>query len=1426
MKKDVYFLTAPQNSIWLTEQFYQGTNINNICGSMTIFEKVDFDKFSKAINIFVENTDSFRIKLFMDNTYVKQYISDYIPFELEIINVSSDEDVKNIEKQIASIPFNLMEKLLFTFKLFKFPDGHGGFVVNAHHIISDSWTLGIVVNRIINIYSCLLNNENINNLNNFSYIDYINSEQNYLKSDKYIKDKEYWDNIYSTIPEIATIPSCNKDTSKSISIAANRELININNEQLININTFCVQNKVSIYNFFMAVFSIYLSRVSNLDDFVIGTPILNRTNFKEKNTAGMFINTIPFRISINHNETFKEFVSKIAINSMGMLRHQKYSYQYILENLRKQDSSLPNLYKVMLSYQVTKMTDNNDFIPHSSRWTFNQTTSDDLDIHLYDFNDSSSLNIAYDYNISKYSQEDIIAIHKRILHIINQIVDNNNVVLKNIEIVTPEEKHQLLVEFNNTSIDYPKDKTVVQLFEEQVEKNPDNIAVIFENQKLTYRELNEKANQLAYYLISAKIEQNNIIGIMLERSFETIICMLAVLKTNSAYMLIDPTLPDDRIIYMLNNANSPLLITSRNIRNINFKNKLFIDKENLNNYNKNNLNLKYDIDNSFCIIYTSGSTGNPKGVELKNKGIVNLVLSYKTHMNTNICNNFLSISTVAFDMFIVETFVPLLSGKTMILSNTEEQKIPTSISNLIKKHNAEFILTTPSRIELLLMNENTKSCLKYLKIIQLGGEIFTANLFNKLKKYTNANIYNGYGPSEITACCANKNISSSEITIGKPFCNTHIYILNSDLGLCPIGIEGEICISGDGLAKGYINNSSATQKAFIKNPFGDGLLYRTGDIGKYNSNGELEYIGRKDFQIKMRGLRIELSEIERQLLNIPHIKNCAIIYKEQPENNSYLAAFFTSNRTMDISYIRAELSKHLPLYMVPKYIIQLKNMPITRNGKIDLKTLKKYEISAIETENYVAPENELQKLFCDTWEKLLNTKVGINNDIFELGADSLLAIKFKVEMLSNNIDVQYADIFKYPTVKGLSEANKITIKKQIDNYDYTEINSILSKNNIRNYKNIQKSTNNNVLLLGSNGFVGMHILYNFIKNDFGNIYCIVRDKNKLSARTRFLTTLHFYFNDELDKFIDNRIIILKGDITKENFGLEKNLYNDIVNKISIVINSSANVKHYGNFKNFENINIGLTKKAIEFCEKYNKRLIQISSISVCGNVYDKNITFSENNLYIGQSLDNVYIKSKFEAERIILEHISAGLNAQILRLGNITNRYSDSKFQINPEENAFIGRLQSLIKLGVIPDYLLNTKLEFTPVDLCGYAIILTMQNYVPDFNVFHLYNNYYITMKEFITALKEYNINLNTVTQNEFNKIVKNALMDDNRKDILSGIINELNIDNKLEIEFNINIISEFSRIFLNTLDFNWLKIDNTYIKKYINYMKKIKFI
>ena len=844
MKKDVYKLTAPQNAIWLTEQYYQNTNINNICGSVIITEKVNFENLEKAINIFVKNTDSFRIQLLFENSQIKQYVTEYVPFKIETVKVETEEQVKELEKETGKKIFNLIENKLFEFKLFSLPNGEGGFVINAHHIISDSWTLGILVNKIIEIYAKLNRNEDTENIEILSYIDYIKSEQEYIASEKFIKDKTYWEEKFNSVPEIAEIPSINAK-NQDTDVAAKRELISINKEELNKINEFCMQNKVSVYNFFMALFGIYVSKVSNLKDFAIGTPILNRTNFKEKNTPGMFISTIPFRITIDSDKTFAEYVSQVAADSIGMLRHQKYSYQYIIENLRKKDSSLPNLYNVMLSYQITKMTANMDEVPHKIDWAFNETMSDDIDIHLFDF-DGEKLNIAYDYIVNKYSKLDITKMHERIMHMVDQVISNSCVQIKKIEIVTPEEKHKILNEFNNTKVDYPKDKTVVDLFEEQVEKTPDNIAVVFEEQKLTYRELNEKANSLAHYLVENGVEQGNVVGIMLDRSFETIISMLAVLKANATYLLIDKDLPEDRILYMLENAKYKCLIKSNKIKDINCEAKIFIEDINLDDYDKFNLDLQYNIENSFCIIYTSGSTGLPKGVELKHKGIVNMVLSYKYRLNIDICNIFISISTVAFDMFIVENYVPLLFGKTVILTNNEEQKIPTSISNLINEYSVDFILTTPSRIELLITEECVK-CLNKLKVIQLGGEVFSSGLYEKLSKYTKAYIYNGYGPSEITACCANKHITDNNISIGIPFCNTSIYILNYDNTLCPTGMSGEICVVGDGISKGYINNIEATSKVFVENPYGSGKMYKTGDIGRYNENCELEYIGRKDF---------------------------------------------------------------------------------------------------------------------------------------------------------------------------------------------------------------------------------------------------------------------------------------------------------------------------------------------------------------------------------------------------------------------------------------------------------------------------------------------------------------------------------------------------------------------------------------------------
>ena len=1420
-KQEYYPVSSAQKRMYYASSLDDNSLLYNIAGGIILSQTLDKEKLEKCFNTIINRHESLRTYFEIVDGNIVQKILDKVDFKLEFENSDSND----IDKLFNSFvkPFNLNKAPLFNAKLININNKKSLLLINMHHIISDGTSLSILIDELCKLYN---NEGNLPELT-ISYKDFAVWENNKLKSDQFNKDKEYWVNQFNDEIPLLNMPT-NYARPSMQSFEGDNVFSQIDSNLTSKLNEVSKKLGITPYMLLLSVYYILLYKYTGQNDIVVGSPIVGRDNVQLSNIIGMFVNSLALRNKIDSSISFKDFANEIKNNCLSAFEHQTYPFDELVNSLEiKRDTSRNPLFDTMFIYQNNGNVSTN-FDGIKSEVYIPKTNISKFDLSLEIMPENDELTLRFEYCTRLFNKDFIDKLAKHYLNILQTVISENDVKIANIDILSKEEKEQILDDFNNTKVDYPKDKTVIQLFEEQVEKNPNGIAVIFEEQKLTYKELNEKANQLAHCLVENGVKHNDIVGIMLERSFETIISMLAVLKANSAYMLIDVNLPEDRILYMLNNANSTLLITASTIKNINFDSKLFVDKVTFDTYNKNNLKLNYNIKDNLSIVYTSGSTGNPKGVLLMQQGMVNLIFCYKKFINIDNFKNFLSICSISFDMFAVEIFIPLLNNKTLIFSNEEEHKDPIAISKLINDNDVEFMLITPSKIQLLLANNSTSNCLKKLKSIQLGGEVFTANLFETLKKYTNAQICNEYGPSEITSCCSYKEITSTDnINIGGPIDNVQIYILNQDMNLCPIGVDGEICVSGDGISKGYINNATATNKVFIKNPFGEGLLYKTGDIGKYNSNGEIEYIGRKDFQVKLRGLRIELPEIEKQLLNIENIKNCAVIYKEQPNNNSYLAAFFTSEKDIDIAFIRTELSKHLPLYMVPKYIIKLDNMPITRNGKIDLKALKEYKIENIETSNYVAPENEMQKLFCDTWEKLLNTKVGITDDIFELGADSLLAIKFKVELLSHNVSVEYADIFKYPTVKELSEVNSITNTEQIDSYDYTEINKILEKNNIKNAKNVVTNKSNNVLLLGSNGFVGMHILYQFIKKDNGKIYCIVRDKNKLSARTRFLDALHFYFNNELDEFIDNRIIILKGDITKENFGLNTELYNDIVNNVSIVINSSANVKHYGNFKNFENINIGLTKKAIEFCENYNKRLIQISTTSVSGEINkNEHITFSENNLYIGQNLDNVYVKSKFKAERIILEHIAKGLKAQILRLGNITNRYSDGKFQINANENAFIGRIQAFISLGIIPEYLLNAKLEFTPVDLCGLAVVSIIQNYIPDFSVFHLYNNEFITMQDFIDILKKYNINLKVVNSVEFQKIIKAALLDDNKKDILSGIINELDSNNNFEINSNIDILSEFSRSFLYAIDFKWLKIDNVYIEKYIKYFKNIKFI
>lgn len=1051
--ENLYELTNPQKSIWLTEQYYKGTSINNICGTAKLNFKIDFDILVKAINLVIKNNDCFRIKLITTNGIVKQRISNYKFVDIEIVDITNESKISSIQNSLISRIFDIDKNNLYKFKIYRLPDGKGGFILNIHHILSDSWSLGLICKEIIKAYNYLSGLSTEEPLAS-SYVDFCVAENNYLKSEKYKKDKEYWNTVFATIPEVASIPSKIKN-HEDVSCVAERKTFVIDEKLNSKINDYCKKNKISEYNFFMSVYALYIGRVCNLTDFVIGTPILNRANFSEKNTIGMFISTQPLRVNIKNSNTFKDLTSTIASNSLSMLRHQRYPYENILQDLRKENNNLPNLYNILLSYQITKAdTIGSDY---STEWTFNGNCADELQIHIEDLNNIGSLNIDYDFKTQKFTEDEIIDIHNRILYIINQVIENNEIELNNIEIVTEKEKEELLYSFNNTKLNYDKTKTIAELFETQAEKTPNNIALVFEGQTLTYKELNEKANQLAHYLRKTGITNNQIIAILVNRSFEMIIAILAVLKSGGAYIPVDPDYPDDRIAYMLEDSKANLILTQKSINKNLDSNKIFIDLDNEALYSGNVENLE-NISNSddlSYVIYTSGSTGKPKGVMLTQQSFANLyygVLDKVKFLQDDFQHSIVSITTISFDIFAFESIISLTRGLKVFITNNIEQKVTQKLEKLIVENNIEIIQTTPSTMNFHIDSLTNKNSFSNLKYVILAGEQLPLSLVNKIKQISpNVTIYNGYGPSETTIFSTITNVTNLEnITIGKPLANTQIYILDKNLNLLPKNCVGEIYIAGDGVGKGYLYNDLLTNEKFIDNKFNPGtIMYSVGDLGKWNDNGTIECKGRMDHQIKLRGLRIELGEIEESIENFDKTNSTKVaVIVRKINNHDKLIAFVSSNKKINMLDLKNFLMNKLPLYMIPNEFVFLDSFPTTPNGKIDKIKLQNIELN-FENNSYQKPQTETEKKLFDIVSELAqNTNFGITTDFFTIGLDSLNIIQISSKIIEEfNIEIAPSQLYKLLNIEKLAKfldsnvSRKYSIKHTENRSEYYELSS-------------------------------------------------------------------------------------------------------------------------------------------------------------------------------------------------------------------------------------------------------------------------------------------------------------------------------------------------------------------------------------------------
>lgn len=1388
---------------------FTGGSIAVICSSMLRVGTIDVSVLQNSVNELFRLNSTLRIRITETADGTKQTVSDYSEQDFDVLTFENQSAFSEYAENYAKQPIDIYGSLCDV--KIVFVENKYGLLVKLHHIIGDAWTMSLLAKQFIAILDGEMPEA-------YSYTDYLQSEEAYTQSKRYQKDKDFFIEQFRKCDEVTYLSDKNSENYN-----VDRKTITLAKELTKSITEFAENNNSSIFAVMMTLFAAYFSRIKmNAEKFYIGTPVLNRTGIKEQNTAGMFINTVPFLAKIENEKTFTENLQTATDNIMSLLRHQHYNYEDLLSELRREYSFTEKLYDVILSYQNAK-TEAKNF---ETEWHTCGMQTESLQIHIDDRDSEGVLTINYDYRTDKFTEKEIERMHEHMFNMFTDAVKNENKKIHELNILSDSERNKLLYEFNNTKADYPKDKCVHQLFEEQAAKTHDKTAVIACDKTLTYDELNKLSNRIANALIEKGIGKGDIVAFALPRKSYLIATMLGILKSGAAYMPIDPDYPQDRIEYMLSKSQARLYIT---------KDVLYELLENKNAENPNTIVKQGDI---YCALHTSGSTGVPKLSLLTHKGITSFMAAHNDFFeNVEVV---VSATIITFDAFIMESIVSLTKGIPLKLASEDEIYNQYAFEDMFKECSNVMFFATPTKMKPYIENSKTKDFMQNIHSFVIGGEIFTDELYNLIKNNSKeSNIFNIYGPTETTICAVVDNLQGNNITIGKPTANTQVYIIDKYYKPVPIGQVGELCIAGDGVGAGYLNRPELTAEKFIDNPFGKGKMYKTGDLAYWREDGNIVFVGRNDFQVKIRGLRIELGEIENAICSTDGVLQAVVVVRKDESGRQLICAFYTEKSAVDIADIKKTILDKLPKYMLPHIFTRLDEMPLTPSGKINRKALPEVDLENISNDTeYVKPQTELQKEIARLMEQCLKySPIGLDDDFFDCGGDSLTAIEFVSKAHNEGIYFNLQAIFDNPTVKGLCEYIENGDKEMLkyDESEFTDINAILAKNTIEQITTTKTVPVRNILIAGATGYLGIHILSDFLDNDIGTAYCLVRGEDNEQSKNRLKELLKFYFDDKYSDLLDIRIKVLCSDLTKENFGLSNEDYAYLTQNVCTVINVAASVKHYGSYKYFYETNIETVKNLIDFCFKSNARLIHTSTLSVSGNSFGDEFDgyisetekhFYESSLYIGQPLENVYARSKFEAEKEILSAMTKGLKANIMRMGNLTNRFSDGKFQKNYESNAFLQRVRAILNLGIFPEYLMDLYVEFTPIDEAANAIMTIARHFSEEQTVFHINSTKVVYMDRLIEIFNKIGINIRIVDGKTFTDALRGAAKQTNTEFIFETFINDMDNDDKLNYDSNIHIENDFTVKYLQNLGFDWSDIGIEYLRKYINYFRKIGYL
>lgn len=1051
-KRKLYPVSSAQRRLYVLNSV-EGDNIAyNIPEIMIIEGQLDVERFKEALNTVTKRHEVLRSSFEMSEGEVLQRVHGEVEpeFTYKIAMDGRDKEDAKVWGFIEDFirPFNINTAPLLRTCIVRLALEKYLLMFDMHHIVSDGISVDILKKEISELY----NGKALPQMT-IQYGDYAVWQNEMLKTKSFKKQEEYWMNNLSgelpvlNMPADYTRPSMQSYEGNSISFEMDKEVMG-------KLALIAKETGSTMYMVLLCAYSILLYKYSGQKDIIIGSPIAQRPNAELEGLIGMFVNTLAIRTKPSGDMTVKELLRKVRETALNAYDNKDYSFEELVEKLDlKRDMSRNPIFDTMFVLQNMK-ADNFDLKglkckPHKVEHILSK-----FDLTLYAFEGSDKTEFTIEYCTKLFKKETIERLKEHFINVLKGFVSGIDKKICEIDIMAQKEKEQILHVFNNTKADYPGNKTIIELFQEKAKTVPENNAVIFKDKVITFSELDEKSNQVARILREKGVGPDTLVGLILERSLEMIIGIIAVLKAGGAYLPISPDYPEDRIRFLVEDSDVKLLLVqSRFMDMVSGIEAVNLEDKALYRASCQQLEIVAKPNNLAYVIYTSGSTGKPKGVMIENYSVINRLNWMQRMYPIGKGDVILQKTPYTFDVSVWELFWWSLTGAGVCMLEPGGEKDPSVIVAAIEKYSITTMHFVPSMLNTFLdyvEGMEDRSGLKSLKQVFASGEALNASQVNRFNKLLNkafgTKLHNLYGPTEATVDVSYFDCSKTQeidiVPIGKPIDNIKLYIIDKNKSLCPVGVTGELCIAGDGLARGYLNRAELTAEKFVPNPFEKGKrMYRTGDLARWMPDGNIEYLGRIDHQVKIRGYRIELGEIESLLLELNGVKEAVVITRADKNGNQYLCGYCVCDRELNVKELREHLSEKLPEYMIPSHFVKLDKMPLSANGKVDRKVLPEPDDSIGLGTEYEAPQNELQQRLVEMWEEVLGKqKIGIKDNFFELGGDSIKAIQIASRLNRYNFKVEVRDILTNPTIEELCSYVTVSFRKAEQGVIQGEVN--------------------------------------------------------------------------------------------------------------------------------------------------------------------------------------------------------------------------------------------------------------------------------------------------------------------------------------------------------------------------------------------------